>query len=207
MNRIELEHGNLFAVINSAGLGMIGALEDSSAEELRALFETNFIGVHHVCRHALPLLRSSDISYLINITSMAAQMSLPFRGAYCSSKFAVEGYSESLSQEVRSDGIHVVIVEPGDVQTAINANRKLVSVITERNVALFKSVHEQVNREVDLGMKPEEIARVVLHILKLKSPRLRYRIAPARAKLAYLLMRVLPDRIFESVVMRHYGVK
>jgi len=207
MNRIELQHGKLFAVINSAGLGMIGALEDSSAEELRALFETNFIGVHHVCRHALPLLRRSHKGYLINITSMAAQMSLPYRGAYCSSKFAVEGYSESLSQEVRSDGIHVVIVEPGDVRTAINSNRKIASAITERHSRLFKVINKQVNQEVDSGMRPEEIALTVLRILKLKSPRLRYRVAPTKAKLAYLLMRILPDRIFESIIMQHYGMK
>jgi NAD(P)-dependent dehydrogenase (short-subunit alcohol dehydrogenase family) len=207
MKRIELEHGNLFAVINSAGLGMIGALEDSSADDLRAVFETNLIGIHHVCRHALPMLRQSGKSYLINITSIAAQMSLPYRGAYCSSKYAVEGYSETLSQEVRSDGIHVVIIEPGDVRTSINANRKVASELSERHARRFSDINEQVNREVETGMDPLEIARVVLRILNIKSPRLRYRLAPAKAKLAYLLMRILPDRVFEAIIMRHYGVK
>ena len=207
MKEIELQHGKLHAVINSAGLGMIGALEDSSADDLREVFETNLIGVHHVCRHALPLLRRSQKSYLINITSLAAQMSLPFRGAYCSSKFAVEGYSEALSQEVRSDGIHVVILEPGDVRTSINANRKIVSARSEYHSELFKKINEQVNDEVDRGMSPEEIASEVLHILNTNSPRLRYRLAPAKAKIAYMLKRFLPDRIFESILMRHYGIK
>ena len=207
MNEIKLQHGKLYAVINSAGLGMIGALEDSSADDLREVFETNLIGVHHVCRHALPLLRLSQKSYLINITSLAAQMSLPFRGAYCSSKFAVEGYSEALSQEVRSDGIHVVILEPGDVRTSINANRRIVSAESEYHSELLNKINKQVNDEVDRGMLPEEIASQVLHILKMNSPRLRYRLAPSKAKLAYILKRILPDRIFESILMRHYGVK
>ena len=207
MNEIELQHGKLYAVINSAGLGMIGALEDSSSEDLREVFETNLMGVHHVCRQALPLLRMSAKSYIINITSMAAQMGLPFRGVYCSSKFAVEGYSEALSQEVRSDGIHVVILEPGDVRTSINANRKLTEIISKRHAKLFNQVNEQVNYEVDRGMNPEEIASEVLRILNLNSPRLRYRIAPVKVKLAYFLMRFLPDRFFESIVMRHYGIK
>jgi len=207
MNEIELQHGKLYAVINSAGLGMIGALEDSSSQDLREVFETNLIGVHHVCRHALPLLRRSEKSYLINITSMAAQMSLPFRGAYCSSKFAVEGYSEALSQEVRSDGIHVVILEPGDVRTSINENRKIVSAGSENHSKLLNKINDQVNDEVNRGMSPEVIASEVLHILNLNSPRLRYRLAPVKAKLAYILKRVLPGRIFESILMRHYGIK
>jgi NAD(P)-dependent dehydrogenase (short-subunit alcohol dehydrogenase family) len=207
MSEIGSNYGKLYAVINSAGLGMIGALEDSSADDLRMIFETNLIGLHHVCRHSLPLLRQSGKSYLINITSIAAQMSLPYRGAYCSSKFAVEGYSETLSQEVRSDGIHVVIVEPGDVRTSINANRKVASALSERHARNFVEIKEQVNREVESGMDSAEIASSVLHILHMKSPRLRYRLAPAKTKLAYLLMRILPDRIFEAIIMRHYGVK
>jgi NAD(P)-dependent dehydrogenase (short-subunit alcohol dehydrogenase family) len=207
MNEIELQHGKLYAVINSAGLGMIGALEDSSSEDLREVFETNVMGVHHVCRQALPLLRQSSKSYLINITSIAAQMGLPFRGVYCSSKFAVEGYSEALSQEVRSDGIHVVILEPGDVRTSINANRKMAAMRSKRNADLFNQINEQVNCEVDRGMNPEEIASEVLRILNLNSPRLRYRIAPVKVKFAYFLMRFLPDRFFELIIMRHYGMK
>jgi NAD(P)-dependent dehydrogenase (short-subunit alcohol dehydrogenase family) len=207
MNEIRQKHGELFAVINCAGLGMIGALEDTTPEDMRVLFETNVLGVHHVCRHSIPLLRNSRKSYIINISSMAAQMGLPYRGAYCSSKFALEGYSEALSQEVRSDGIYVVIIEPGDVRTSINANRKMVSAKSEYYSELFNKINQQVNDEVDRGMCPKEIASEVHRILNMNSPRLRYRLAPAKAKLAYMLKRLLPDRIFESILMRHYGIK
>jgi NAD(P)-dependent dehydrogenase (short-subunit alcohol dehydrogenase family) len=206
-NEIRTRHQALYAVINNAGLGMIGSLEDTLSTDLRLLFDTNLHGVHHVCRYSLPLLRLSKMSYIVNVTSMAAQMGLPYRGAYCSSKFAVEGYSEALSQEVRSQGVRVVIVEPADVRTSINSNRKCVSSLSELYSSNFKEIHEQVNQEVQNGMEPERVAKVVLRILESNSPALRYRVAPSRAKLAYFLMRFLPDRLFESLIMRHYGIK
>jgi NAD(P)-dependent dehydrogenase (short-subunit alcohol dehydrogenase family) len=207
LKKIRSQHGALHAVINNAGLGMIGPIEDTSSEDLRLLFDTNLHGIHHVCRYSLPLLRLTHKSYIINVTSMAAQMGLPFRGAYCSSKFAVEGYSESLSQEVRTEGVRVVIVEPGDVRTSINANRKVVSSVSEFYLSNLNEINDQVNREVTYGMEPERVAKVVLRILETDSPALRYRVAPFKAKLAYFLMRFLPDRLFESLIMRHYGVK
>ena len=201
---IRIQQKSLLGVVNCAGLGMLGAIEDSTSEELRELFETNLIGVHHVCKNAVALLRESGGGYIINITSMAAQTSLPYRGIYCASKFAVEGYSEALSMEVASDGIRVVLVEPGDVKTAINSNRKITSFVSERHLAAHNAIHRQVNGEVDNGLQPEKVARIVRHILGRHSPALRYRVAPAKAKWAYYMMRLLPDRWFEALVRKHY---
>lgn len=206
MSTIEKDYGALFALINSAGLGMVGSIEDTTPEELQELFQTNLLGVHHMCKYALPLLRKCKRSYIVNITSMAAQMALPYRGIYCASKFAVEGYTESLSQEVRADGIRAVIVEPGDVLTSINSNRKVVSNLSPHHAAKQTAVHRQINREVELGWKPERIAQAVYAIVQKKEPRLRYRVAGFNAKLAYYMMRLLPDRWFEQVIMRHYGI-
>jgi NAD(P)-dependent dehydrogenase (short-subunit alcohol dehydrogenase family) len=207
LHEIERSHGALHAIINCAGLGMLGAIEDSSVEEIELLFQTNLIGVHHVCVQSLHLLRKSNGAYIINITSMAAQMGLPMRGIYCASKFAVEGYSESLSQEVAHEGIRVVLVEPGDVKTAINGNRREVASTSNRYAQSHKAVREQVNREVDEGMEPDEIAKVVCHILQTKNPRLRYWVARPQARLAYYLMRVLPDRWFEGLIKKHYKMR
>jgi NAD(P)-dependent dehydrogenase (short-subunit alcohol dehydrogenase family) len=203
---IEERHGVLHAVVNSAGLGMLGSIEDSSAIEIEMLFQTNLMGVHHVCIQSLDLLRKSGSGYIINITSMAAQMGLPYRGIYCASKFAVEGYSETLSQEVAGDGIRVVLVEPGDVKTSININRKEVMTISDRHAFRHADMRDQVNREVNEGMAPEELARVVLGILHSDKPKLRYRVARPQARLAYYLMRLLPDRWFEKMIMRHYKI-
>jgi NAD(P)-dependent dehydrogenase (short-subunit alcohol dehydrogenase family) len=204
IENIRNQVGSLYGVVNCAGLGMLGAVEDSASQELRDLFETNLIGVHHVCKNTLGLMRKSGGGYIINITSMAAQMGLPYRGIYCASKFAVEGYSEALSMEVAADGIHVVLVEPGDVRTAINSNRRIVSSISERHQATHSAIHRQVNAEVDTGMNPEKIADEVARILRTVRPALRYRVAPAKAKWAYYMMRMLPDRWFEALVRKHY---
>ena len=204
LKEIELKHGSLHAVVNSAGLGMLGAIEDSTAQDIEVLFQTNLLGVHHVCMQSLNLLRKSGNAYIINITSIAAQMGLPYRGIYCASKFAVEGYSESLSQELAGDGIHVVLVEPGDVRTGINGNRREVENIASRNVQRHTAIREQVNREVDGGMEPEEVAKSITRILQTARPRLRYRVARLKARIAYYLMRLLPDRWFERLIRKHY---
>ena len=206
LESIRCSHGSLYALINSAGIGLLGAVEDSSSDEIRVLFDTNLVGLHCVCRHSLNLLRARQGSYIINITSMAAQMGLPFRGIYCASKFAVEGYSEALSQEVANDGIRVVILEPGDVRTAINSHRLVVAKVSESNRELHDSIQKQVNGEVDEGLDPSEIARVVVRILETNKPRLRYRVSRPRAALAYYLMRVLPGRWFEAIIQRHYKI-
>jgi NAD(P)-dependent dehydrogenase (short-subunit alcohol dehydrogenase family) len=206
MMSIQNEFGCLHAVINSAGLGMLGSIEDSNSEEVDALFRTNLMGVHHVCRNALELLRKADSGYIINITSMAAQMGLPYRGIYCASKFAVEGYSEALSHEVASDGIRVVLVEPGDVRTEINSNRRVVASVSERHASRHSALQFQINKEVEEGMHPREVATCIYRILNKRNPRLRYRVARPKAKLAYYLMRLLPDRVFEAIVMKHYKV-
>ncbi len=206
MLSIQNEFGCLHAVINSAGLGMLGSIEDSTPEEVEALFRTNLMGVHHVCRNALDLLRSAKSGYIINITSMAAQMGLPYRGIYCASKFAVEGYSEALSYEVAADGIRVVLVEPGDVRTDINTNRKVVGAVSKRHLTNHQALQHQINREVEDGLSPQAVAACIYRILNTDKPRLRYRVAKPQAKLAYYLMRLLPDRVFEAIVMKHYNV-
>jgi short-subunit dehydrogenase len=135
---------------------------------------------------------------------MAAQMGLPYRGIYCASKFAVEGSSEALSHEVAADGIRVVLLEPGDVRTEINTNRKVVGTISKRHLTNHQALQQQINREVEDGLNPHVVAACIYRILNTDKPRLRYRVAKPKAKLAYYLMRLLPDRVFEAILMKHY---
>lgn len=206
-DEIVKRYGRVDVLVNAAGLGMIGAVEDTSDTEARAVFETNVFGVLNTCRYAAPIMRLQGRGKIINITSMAAQMALPFRGVYCASKFAVEGFSESLSQELRRSGVEVIIVEPGDVRTEINHHRVVAALVSPALRRDYDRIHQQVNREVDKGIHPQQIALEVGKILKLRKPRLRYRIAPTMAHWAYRLMKLLPDRYFEGLVMRHYGMR
>lgn len=202
---IRVKTPNLHGVINSAGLGLTGSVEFTSDNEARELYNTNVFGVLNVCRAAIPLLRENNKGYIINITSIAAQMGLPFRGIYSSSKFAVEGFTESLSLELYRFGIHVCLIEPGDFRTNINNNRKRAQ---HDDQPFYGNSHEailnQINQEVNSAPTPEAIARKVLQILKNRHPKLRYRVASPKALLSYRLMRLLPSRWFEAIIRRYY---
>jgi len=198
--------GRLDVVVNNAGFGIGGALEDCSIEEARALFETNFFGVLRVCRAALPVMRQQGGGTIINISSLGGIIALPFQALYSASKFAVEGLSEALRMEVQPLGIHVVLVEPGDTRTGFtDARRK--SPATPQNPAYAEAcaralkVAESDERS---GASPEQVARVVERIVHQRSPRPRYRVGPAFQKLAVVLKSILPNRLFLWALSKYY---
>lgn len=207
IQEILARSGRLDVVINNAGLGIIGPVESVSDEEVRSVFETNVFGVLNVCRQAVPALRVAGGGYIMNITSIAGMMGLPFRGIYSSSKFAVEGFTESLSQEVRQFGIRVCMIEPGDFQTNINASRIVASSVHEAYGGQSAKVNEQVNEEVSKARTPEVIGHIIEGIIHDPSPALRYRAANLLQRFSLTLKRILPDRWFETLIMKYYQMK
>lgn len=201
----QREH-RLDVVVNNAGLGIIGAVESISNNEAKEIFDTNVFGVLNVCRHAIPLLKKQKRSYVFNITSIAGLMGLPFRGIYSASKYAVEGLSESLSQEVKDFGIKVVIIEPGDFNTNINNSRKKAQVTPKEYLELENKVLTQVNREVANAPDPVLIGRKIVAIMKKRYPRLRYKVATPFQKISVLIRDIIPDRWFEYLVMKYYKI-
>lgn len=206
VNQIIKNHNRLDVLINNAGLGMAGPLEDTSDNEARTIYNTNVFGVLNTCRICAPHLRSSR-GMIINITSIGGVFGLPFRGIYCSSKFAVEGISEVLSMELKPHGVRVVLLEPGDVKTNINANRINSANVDHSAYPHFKSVLDQIHREVDHALDPETIALNVAQIILKQNPKLRYRVATPRQKLSIALNVLLPGRWFEKLISRHYGIR
>ena len=207
LSTIVQEQGRLDVVVNNAGLGMIGPIESISDAEAKMIFETNVFGILNVCRKVSPLLRQRGSGYILNITSIAGLLGLPFRGIYSASKFAVEGLSESLSQELRPYGIHVCIIEPGDFRTGINTSRKVPRHVAEPYRALTASTLAQVNAEVNRASTPEPVAECVLRIINNPQPKLRYKVATFTQRLSIFLKRLLPDRLFESMLMRYYKLR
>ena len=204
ISEIKTRHGALDVLINNAGLGMAGPIESTSAQEVEEIFNTNVFGVFNVCRAAIPLMRDSGGGNIINITSIAGHFGLPYRGIYCSSKFAVEGFSESLSMEIKKFGIEVSIIEPGDFKTSINQNRRLAQNVDEKTYPNFRSALNQVNREVENAQDPILIAHKIEKIVKTKKPSLYYQVGTPVQKLSIFLKRILPSRTFERMIMKHY---
>lgn len=195
-------------LVNNAGKGMAGAIEDSSVNEIVDIFNTNVAGLIRTCQAVLPQMRANKAGLIINISSVGGLMGLPYRGIYCASKSAVETITESLSQEIMQFGIKTVIIEPGDFRTKINENRyvsekSLTSVYKQD----FERIHDIINQEVAEGDNPELIGQLVAKIITKRKPKLRYNVGNIRSKLALIAKRILPNRWFERLMMNHYKMK
>jgi NAD(P)-dependent dehydrogenase (short-subunit alcohol dehydrogenase family) len=155
--------GRLDAVVSNAGFGLAGAIEDTSSEEALDQFQTNFFGNHRVCRAALPHLRAHGRGRIVVIGSLAGLVGIPFQGFYSASKFALEGYCETLRMELRGTGVSVTIVEPGDFRTAFTDQRRttISSGPTSPYAAAFASAHSVMEADELGGTDPALVADAV----------------------------------------------
>lgn len=201
--------GRIDAVINNAGMGIAGAIEDTTAAEAQIQFETNFFGTHRVCRAVLPQLRAQRAGTIINISSLAGLIPLPFQGFYSATKFAIEAYSEALRMEVRPFGISVSMIEPGDFATSFTANRRMTNATTSASPYYESAMRavatmardEQSNRDLS------PVIRAVETILESRRPALRYPRANAVQRTFGALRPFLPQVLAESLIRDTYGLK
>jgi short-subunit dehydrogenase len=202
------QEGRLNVVVNNAGFGIAGAIEDTSIEEAQAQFETNFFGTLRVICAALPIMRQQGSGTIINIGSIGGLIGLPFQGLYSATKFAMEGFSEALSKEVRPWGIHVVLVEPGDFHTAFTDNRQTTKKSTAESPywEFFSRALAIMQKDESQGDDPQRVARLVERIIHSSRPRLRYRVGFWSQKAAATLKAFLPERLFDWIIRSHYGV-
>jgi len=207
IERVVEVSGRLDAIVNCAGFGIAGAIEATSIDEAKEQFDTNFFGTMRVCRAALPVLRRQRSGAIVNVSSIAGRIGLPFQGLYSATKFAIEGLTEALRMELKPFGIRVSLIEPGDFRTGFTASRRRVDgdlggayrATTDRALAAAES--DELN-----GSAPERVARLLLRILRDPSPRLRYTVGPLSQRLSVAVKPLLPSSIFEREVMRHYKV-
>lgn len=192
-------------LINNAGKGITGPIEDTPTEEMRSNFETNFFGVIEVIKAVLPSMRTQKKGLIINTTSIAGYMGLPFRGIYSASKGALELLTEALSMEVKSFGINVVNVAPGDFATNIAAGRYHTPVFED---SAYKEKYAEnlalMDNHVDAGGDPLIMARAVHAIIEHKSPKIHYKVGGFMEKFSIVLKRLLPDKVYEKLLMNHY---
>jgi NAD(P)-dependent dehydrogenase (short-subunit alcohol dehydrogenase family) len=205
---IVRETGRLDVVVNNAGFGIAGAVEDTSIEEAKSQLETNFFGVLRVCRAALPVMRAQGEGLIVNISSLGGVIALPFQALYSASKFAVEGLTEALRLEVRPFGIHVTLIEPGDLHTGFTDHRVRAAAWgpTSAYARYAERVLQIVEADERNGGAPETVALLLERILRSPNPAPRYQVGPAFQRLAAVLKGILPDRLFEWALAKYYRI-
>lgn len=199
------ELGRIDLLVNNAGYAVSGAAEESSVEQVRALFETNFLGVMRVTNTILPSMRAQGHGRILNIGSVLGLIPGPFGAYYAASKHAIEGYSESLDHEVRPFGIRVSVIEPWATKTSIEGN----SPQGDRPVAAYAATLARYRAAFDVAMASgdtaEDVAATILIAAKDRVPRLRYPSGKAARQTSFA-RRFLPRRLFDRALRRQFNI-
>lgn len=195
--------GHLEVAINNAGYGIGGPLEMTTVEEAKEQFETNFFGVHLVNRIVLPYLRDQGHGRIILIGSIGGRIGLPFQGMYSATKFALEGYAEALSMEVKEWGVEVLLVEPGDFATGFTGERKIVAE-TEPYSAQFQTALNTIESDETGGKSPDIIAQKLFRVLNRRRLPRKMMAGAWDQKLAVKIKALLPRPWFEYIIRSHY---
>ena len=208
VQRMVAREGRIDVAICNAGMGIGGALELATQEEIAAQMRTNFMGCVNVCQQALPHMRAQGTGRIVCLSSIGGIMGLPYQGFYSASKFAIEGFAEALAAEVGGCGIEVCLVEPGDFATGFTAARRN-SPKTAQDAFYgpsFARALSLIEKEEKGGLRPEKVAKTVCHIVECRRPRLRYCVASPEQKLSVLLKRVVPGRLMVRILRGYYKV-
>jgi short-subunit dehydrogenase len=205
---VEKEHGQVGTLINNAGYGAYGPVEEVSLDEARREFETNVFGLGRMCQLVLPAMRAAGSGRIINISSMGGRVTFPAGGWYHASKYAVEALSDALRVEVASFGIRVVLVEPGLIRTEFGsvASGGLTGTGSDGPYAGIRAAADAVteqNYRSRLAVGPDAVAKVVHRAMTASHPQARYLVTPA-AKVLVHTRRLGGDRIWDSVVRRSF---
>jgi short-subunit dehydrogenase len=178
IEKVVSEKERIDVLVNNAGYGLVGAFEDLSVEEIKSQFETNFFGVIRLTQQVLPIMRQQKSGTIVNVSSGAGRIGFPGMSAYVSSKFALEGLSESMSYELEPFGIKVVIIEPGVIRTNFKKN----SVMSKKSLddssispysSLIQKMDASISSIVEHATPPEEVAKAILHAVISNNPELR----------------------------------
>ena len=196
-------------LINNAGYGLFGSVEDISIEEIKAQFETNFFGVVRVTQQVLPLMRRQNSGTIVNVSSVGGRIGLPALSAYHSTKFALEGLSESIAFELEPFGIRVVIIEPGVIRTNIlNSSSSAKKALDPKSpyFSLSQNLNDNFKSmmESESSSSPEEVAKVILQAVTSKNPRLRYSVGDDAANLIHAREN-MPDKEFRKMIMKNFS--
>ncbi|XLS30938.1 SDR family oxidoreductase [Flavobacteriaceae bacterium M23B6Z8] len=197
-NRIDV-------LINNAGMGITGPLEEIPLQEIKGVFDTNFYGPIEVIKAVLPQMRSQKSGLIINITSIAGYMGLPYRSVYSATKGALELITEALRMEVKNFGIQVTNLAPGDFATNIASGRYHAPL--QKDSPYYKpygNTLQMMDDHVDEGGDPKIVAQLIYRIISTNTPSVHYKAGAFMQKFSIVLKRILPSKTYEKLLMNHY---
>ncbi|MGX9985337.1 SDR family oxidoreductase [Soonwooa purpurea] len=202
---LEVEN-KIDVLINNAGMGMVGAVEDSNQEEILKLFNLNLVGSVQMMSAIMPSMRHQKSGQIINISSIGSEMGLPFRGFYSASKAALDKVTEAMRYEVDQWNVQVCSLHLGDIKTNIADNRIKTNVSTPYQ-GIFEKVYSLMNAHVDQGNDPQEVAEYIDQLLQKNKWKAHYYFGAFGQKIGVPLKWILPQNIYEHLMKKYNNLK
>ena len=205
INELLKNESRIDVLVNNAGAGITGPVEEIPEKEMKRNFDTNFFGPINIIKEVLPVMRKQSSGLIINITSIAGYMGLPYRGIYSASKGALELITEVFRMEIKGFGIEMTNVAPGDFATNIASGRYHAPVLENSPYKKpYGNTLELMNTHVDSGDDPTLMASAIYKIINTKNPKAHYKVGAFMQKFSIVLKRILPDKVYEKLLMNHY---
>ncbi len=209
VNRIAKEKDRLDVVVNNAGYDLMGALEETSMDEIKGQFETNFFGAVRVMKEVIPMMRKQGGGIIVNITSVGGRITFPLNSPYHATKFALEGLSESMQYELEPLGIKIIIIEPGGVGSNFLKNLKMASNTSDPLNSPYRSMQSSISEYFKQWsqnlMHPSEVAKVILQAVTADNPDFRY-VVGKDAITALEARRNMSDREFQNMMKKQINL-
>jgi len=204
VNYVMEKEGRIDVLINNAGSGIAGSVEDTTATEAYQQFNPNFFGALRTCRAVLPIMRRQQKGLIINVGSVAGLFAIPYQSMYSASKYALEAMTEAIRMETKPFGIRAVLVEPGDTKTGFTGSRQMVAAASTSayEKSCTKSINTMAKSEQNAA-EPKEILKVVNRLIGKKNPPVRV-VVGFDYKLMVFAKRLLPARLVEFIVSKMY---
>ena len=205
--RVVDEHGRIDALLACAGWGLAGAVEQTSILDAKAQMDTNFWGAVRATQAVLPVFRRQGGGRLVLMSSLGGVLGIPFQAFYSASKFALEGYGESLAYEVAPFNVHVTLIEPGNFKTDFTMSRRLAETPNDDayKIARKKAIAVMERDEIN-GADPITVAKLVERVLTSARPPRRASVGKLDERVGLLGKRLLPFRLFERAAKGSLGV-
>lgn len=199
--------GKVDVLINNAGFGISGPIENTSIEEAKNQFNANYFGVVRMTTKLLPHFRSNCDGLIINISSLGGLIGLPFQGHYSASKFALEGFIEALRMELKPFNIRACNINPADFNTEFSANRKLVSEVSNEYRQKFNQFLKMYEKDEREGADPILIAKLIDKLIQQDAVSVRYVIGKQSQTMGFTIKRLLGSNLFEKMMNKMWNVE